>query len=116
MNYKKESQFTNNASKRVFEEVYTNEDMNDRSISGQSYRLNVPQMFANNPSQEKAVSPRRVMCEPSSHIFKLAVIYVAPPLWVTVFLMKEQLLLRQDHLLHKVKRYLCDQRLLYLFP
>ena len=75
MNYKKESQFTNNASKRVFEEVYTNEDMNDRSISGQSYRLNVPQMFANNPSQEKAVSPRRVMCEPSSHIFKLAVIY-----------------------------------------
>ena len=54
MNYKKESQFTNNASKRVFEEVYTNEEMEYRNITGQSYRLNGPQMFANNPSQEKA--------------------------------------------------------------
>ena len=75
MNYKKESQFTNNASKRVFEEVYTNEDMTENKVYGYSYRLNVPQMFANNPSQEKAISPRRVMCEPKSHIITLAVEY-----------------------------------------
>ena len=75
MNYKKESQFTNNASKRVFEEVYTNEDMSEMSLSGNNYRLNVPQMFANNPSQEKAISVRRVICEPNAHIFNLAVEY-----------------------------------------
>ena len=75
MNYKKESQFTNNASKRVFEEVYTNEDMPDNTVSNGTYRLAVPQMFASNPSQEKAISPRRVMCEPKSHAFDLQVVY-----------------------------------------
>ena len=69
MNYKKESQFTNNASKRVFEEVYNNEDMPDNIQIGGNYRLNIPQMFANNPSQEKAISVRRVMCEPKPHSF-----------------------------------------------
>ena len=39
MNYKKESQFTNNASKRVFEEVYTNEDMTEEKIYDKSYLL-----------------------------------------------------------------------------
>ena len=33
MYYKKETQFTNNASKRVFEEVYTNEDMTDEKAN-----------------------------------------------------------------------------------
>lgn len=75
MNYKKESQFTNNASKRVFEEVYTNEDMPDSMPVNGVYRLNVPQMFANNPSQEKAMSPRRVMCEPKPHYFSMRVVY-----------------------------------------
>ena len=75
MNYKKESQFTNNASKRVFEEVYTNEDMPDNIQIGGNYRLNIPQMFANNPSQEKAISVRRVMCEPKPHFFTLRVRY-----------------------------------------
>ena len=75
MNYKKESQFTNNASKRVFEEVYTNEDMPDDRVDNGIYRLSVPQMFASNPSQEKAISPRRVMCEPNAHAFDLQVAY-----------------------------------------
>ena len=75
MNYKKESQFTNNASKRVFEEVYTNEDMPDDRVDNGSYRLSVPQMFSSNLSQEKAISPRRVICEPKPHIFNLGVIY-----------------------------------------
>ena len=75
MNYKKESQFTNNASKRVFEEVYTNEDMTESRIYSDSYKLNVPQMFANNPSQEKAISPRRVECEPIPHKFTMRVSY-----------------------------------------
>jgi len=71
MNYKKESQFTNNASKRVWEEVYTNEDMTSDKIdvSNGNYRLRTPQMFAVDLSQEKAISPRRVMCEPNSHTF-----------------------------------------------
>ena len=75
MNYKKESQFTNHASKRVFEEVYTNEDMTDNKISSGNYRLYVPQYFASNPSQEKAISIRRVICEPKPHIFSMAVEY-----------------------------------------
>ena len=74
MNFKKETQFTNNASKRVFEEVYTNDDL-DNNKTSDSYRLTVPQMFANNPSQEKAISPRRVMCEPKPHIFTAGVEY-----------------------------------------
>ena len=78
MNYKKESQFTNNASKRVFEEVYTNEDMPDDRVDNGIYRLSVPQMFASNPSQEKAISPRRVMCEPNAHAFDLQVAYCDP--------------------------------------
>ena len=71
MNYKKESQFTNNASKRVVEEVFTNEDMtNDKiDVSNGKYRLRTPQMFAADLSQEKAISPRRVMCEPNAHTF-----------------------------------------------
>ena len=76
MNYKKESQFTNNASKRVFEEVYTNEDMTESRIYSDSYKLNVPQMFSNNPSQEKAISPRRVECEPKPHKFSIRVVYI----------------------------------------
>ena len=76
MNYKKESQFTNNASKRVFEEVYTNEDMTEEKIYDKSYLLNVPQMFANNPSQEKAISVRRVICEPNNYHFKMRVCFI----------------------------------------
>ena len=76
MNYKKESQFTNNASKRVFEEVYTNEDMTEEKIYDKSYLLNVPQMFANNPSQEKAISVRRVICEPNNYHFNMRVCFI----------------------------------------
>lgn len=77
MYYKKESQFTNNASKRVFEEVYTNEDMTDDKANKNNgcYMLRTPQMFAADLSQEKAISPRRVMCEPNAHVFKMNVIY-----------------------------------------
>lgn len=77
MYYKKESQFTNNASKRVFEEVYTNEDMKDDRANATNgcYTLRVPQMFSSNLSQEKAISPRRVMCEPNAHVFKMNIIY-----------------------------------------
>ena len=75
MEYRKESQFTNNASKRVFEEVYTNEDMSEASLSGGNYRLQVPQLFSSSLSQEKAISIRRVICEPKPHIFNLAVEY-----------------------------------------
>ena len=77
MNYRREAQFTNNASKRVFEEVYTNEDMEDtRAFNNNGvYSLRVPEMFASNVSQEKAISPRRVMCEPKSHTFWVQVVY-----------------------------------------
>ena len=77
MEYKRESQFTNNASKRVFEEVYIDEDMpNERAnASNGSYMLRVPELFASDLSQEKAISPRRIMCEPKSHTFLLAVSY-----------------------------------------
>ena len=77
MNYKKESQFTNNASKRVFEEVYTNEDMPDNRACDANgcYMLRTPQMFASNLSQEKAISVRRVMCEPNAHVFKMRILY-----------------------------------------
>ena len=77
MNYKKESQFTNNASKRVFEEVYTNEDMTDERANSNNglYSLRVPEMFSSNVSQEKAISPRRVMCEPKNHAFWLQIKY-----------------------------------------
>ena len=80
MEYKRESQFTNNASKRVFEEVYTNEDMpyNKANISNGCYMLRTPQMFAADLSQEKAISPRRVMCEPKSHTFLVRVSYYDP--------------------------------------
>ena len=77
MYYKKETQFTNNASKRVFEEVYTNEDMTDdkANTSNGCYMLRTPQMFAANLSQEKAISPRRVMCEPNAHTILTRVSY-----------------------------------------
>ena len=77
MNYRREAQFTNNASKRVFEEVYTNEDMEDtRAFNNNGvYSLRVPEMFASDVSQEKAISPRRVMCEPKSHTFWVQVVY-----------------------------------------
>ena len=77
MEYKREYQFTNNASKRVFEEVYIDEDMpNERAnASNGSYMLRVPELFASDLSQEKAISPRRIMCEPKSHAFLVAVRY-----------------------------------------
>ena len=75
MYYPKESQFTSHASKRVFEEVYTNEDITHDNYYDGVYRLNVPHMFSTNLSQEKAISPRRVMCEPKSHVFNLKVKY-----------------------------------------
>ena len=80
MNYKRESQFTNNASKRVFEEVYTNEDMqnNKANVSNGTYPLRVPEMFAANVSQEKAISPRRVMCEPKPHNFITRITFYDP--------------------------------------
>ena len=80
MYYKKESQFTNNASKRVFEEVYTNEDMSDDKAKDNHgyYTLRTPPMFAANLSQEKAISPRRVMCEPKAHSFTTRIRYYAP--------------------------------------
>ena len=80
MEYKREAQFTNNASKRVFEEVYIDEDMpNERANSSNgSYMLRVPEMFASDLSQEKAISPRRIMCEPKSHDFMVAVSYYDP--------------------------------------
>ena len=55
MNYKKESQFTNNASKRVFEEAYIDEDMPNESANPSTgvYMLRVPEMFATDLSQEK---------------------------------------------------------------
>ena len=90
MYYPKESQFTNNASKRVFEEVYTNEDMtNDNvNVSTGCYTLHVPSLFSSDLSQEKAISPRRVMCEPNSHIFYTRISYwdnVANQLAITPF-------------------------------
>ena len=80
MYYNRESQFTNNASKRVFEEVYINEDLLDSKAnpSNGCYTLSVPQQFASNLSQEKAISPRRVMCEPNSHMFNARVTYYNP--------------------------------------
>ena len=77
MEYKRESQFTSHASKRVFEEVYIDEDMpNERAnTSNGSYMLRVPELFASDLSQEKAISPRRIMCEPKSHTFLLAATY-----------------------------------------
>jgi len=80
MNYRREAQFTNNASKRVFEEVYTNEDMqNERAdVSNGTFSLRVPEMFAVNPSQEKAISPRRVMCEPKPHNFITRITFYNP--------------------------------------
>ena len=77
MEYKRESQFTSHASKRVFEEVYIDEDMpNERANSSNgSYMLRVPELFASDLSQEKAISPRRIMCEPKSHTFLLEVRY-----------------------------------------
>ena len=77
MYYEKESQFTNNAFKRVFEEVFTNEDMknSDANVSNGCYTLRTPQMFASNLSQEKAISPRRVMCEPNAHAFIARITY-----------------------------------------
>lgn len=80
MNYKKESQFTNNASKRVFEEAYIDEDMPNESANPSTgvYMLRVPEMFATDLSQEKAISPRRVMCEPKPHTFVTRVKYFDP--------------------------------------
>ena len=80
MEYKRESQFTNHASKRVFEEVYIDEDMpNERAnASNGSYMLRVPELFASDLSQEKAISPRRVMCEPKPHSFRVSVQYFDP--------------------------------------
>ena len=77
MYYPKESQFTGHASKRVYEEVYTNEDMTNDNVNTNtgSYTLHVPSMFASDLSQEKAISPRRVMCEPNAHIFYTRVSY-----------------------------------------
>ena len=77
MYYPKESQFTGHASKRVYEEVYTNEDMTNDSAntSNGNYTLRVPSMFASDLSQEKAISPRRVMCVPNAHIFYTRVSY-----------------------------------------
>lgn len=77
MYYPKESQFTGHASKRVYEEVYTNEDMTNDGVnsSNGNYTLRVPSMFASDLSQEKAISPRRVMCEPNAHIFYTRVSY-----------------------------------------
>lgn len=77
MEFKKESQFTNNASKRVFEEAYFNDDMADNraNVSTKSYSLRVPEMFATNLSQEKAISPRRVSCVPNAHVFRCSVHY-----------------------------------------
>ena len=76
MNFKTEAQFTKNASKRVFEEVYTNEDMIENKLSYGNYRLDVPQMFASNPSQEKAISIRRAICEPNKHRFTMRASYI----------------------------------------
>ena len=76
MNFKTEAQFTKNASKRVFEEVYTNEDMTENKLSYGNYRLDVPQMFASNPSQEKAISIRRAICEPNKHRFTMRASYI----------------------------------------
>ena len=80
MEYKRESQFTNHASKRVFEEVYIDEDMpNERANTANgSYMLRVPELFASDLSQEKAISPRRVMVEPKPHTFRACVQYVDP--------------------------------------
>ena len=77
MYYPKESQFTGHASKRVFEEVYTNEDLTNDGVNEYNgcYNLKVPSLFASDLSQEKAISPRRVMCEPNAHIFYTRVSY-----------------------------------------
>ena len=75
MMFKKESQFTSHASKQVFEEVYTNEDMADdrADVNNKFYMLRTPHMFAANVSQEKAISPRRILCEPKSHNFTMRI-------------------------------------------
>ena len=80
MEYKRESQFTNHASKRVFEEAYIDEDMPNESVnvSTGEYMLRVPEMFATDLSQEKAISPRRVMVEPKPHTFVARVTYYNP--------------------------------------
>ena len=77
MYYPKESQFTGHASKRVYEEVYTNEDMTNDNVNVNNgyYTLRVPSLFSSDLSQEKAISPRRVMCEPNAHIFYTRISY-----------------------------------------
>ena len=86
MNFKKESQFTNNASKRVFEEVYTNEDMLDNRVntSNGTYSLRTPEMFAADLSQEKAISVRRVMCEPKPHNLLTRIAFYNPQIAVVL--------------------------------
>ena len=77
MYYPKESQFTGHASIRVFEEVYTNEDLTTSNVNETNgcYNLRVPSLFSSDLSQEKAISPRRVMCEPNAHIFYTRISY-----------------------------------------
>ena len=80
MHYHKESQFIRHASKREYEEVYTNEDMTNNSVntSNVNYTLHAPSMFASYLSQEKAISHRRIMCEPNAYIFYTMISYWIP--------------------------------------
>ena len=77
MYFPKENQFTNHASKRVFEECYINDDFNNVNLNpNEGYLLKVPEMFAANLSQEKAISPRRMVCQPLPHSFTVRIHYM----------------------------------------
>lgn len=66
--FKSEKQFTERASKLIYEEVYFNSCMTeDNYDSASGYRLKYPELFSANNSQDKSIAPRKIRIIPSAH-------------------------------------------------
>ena len=69
--FKTEKQFTERASKLIYEEVYFNSCMTeDNYDSASGFRLKYPELFSANNSQDKSIAPRKIRIIPSAHQLK----------------------------------------------